>query len=106
MPASEPWPAVPAPADPVEFWLQRARCCGAPQLCGAVCMDDEESATQAQVVRRLDSAEAALARVAALAVASDDGTEYQHNGHPAGDGEPECPACWAAGIRYALGEGQ
>lgn len=55
----------PAPADPVEAWLTRARCCGAPQLCGARCMDDEESATEAAVVRRLDEAEARVPELVA-----------------------------------------
>lgn len=50
-------PVTAADADPVERWLRRARCCGAPQMCGARCMDDEESATEAAVVRRLDDAE-------------------------------------------------
>jgi hypothetical protein len=38
-----------------------------------------------------------------LTYASDDGTEYAHN-HPDGEGQPECPRCWADGIRQALGE--
>lgn len=42
--------------DPVECWLAASRCCGAPQLCGARCMDDEDSATGARVARELDDA--------------------------------------------------
>lgn len=42
--------------DPVEVWLAANRCCGAPQLCGARCMDDEDSATGARVARELDDA--------------------------------------------------
>jgi hypothetical protein len=68
-------------------------------------MDDERSQTEATVVRRLDEAEAALARVAALTLASDDGSEYEH-AHPEGDGEPECPACWVDSIRGALAGGE
>lgn len=61
------WPPVTAAdVDPVQVWLSRARCCGAPQLCGARCMDDAVSQTEAAVVRRLDEAEAAVARVAAV----------------------------------------
>lgn len=70
----EPWPAVAAPHDPVDFWLQRARCCGAPQLCGAICMDDERSQTEAQVVRRLDDAEHTLAAVREIAAGMRDTT--------------------------------
>lgn len=47
-------------------------------------------------------AEQIAAAVEALTYASDDGTEYEHNGHPDHEGEPECPACWVAGIRDAL----
>lgn len=46
--------------------------------------------------------EAAISRVRELTYASDDGTEYDHNGPAAVCGEPECPACWAAAIRRAL----
>lgn len=35
-----------------------------------------------------------------LTYASDDGTEHEHT-HPSG-GEPECPACWAEGIRATV----
>ncbi|UOK18044.1 hypothetical protein QLQ75_gp50 [Gordonia phage Santhid] len=45
---------------------------------------------------------AALARVEALTYASDDGSEWEHN--PRCQGEPDCPACWAAAIRWALNE--
>jgi hypothetical protein len=37
-----------------------------------------------------------------LTYASDDGTEYEHE-HDPFDGFPECPACWVADIRRALG---
>lgn len=67
IPEPAAWPAVPPPDDPVEFWLQRARCCGSPQSCGALCMDSEASQTEAAVVRRVDEAEAACARLSALA---------------------------------------
>lgn len=43
----------------------------------------------------------AVAKVRELAYASDDGTEYEHATIP-NCGEPECPACWAQGIRAAL----
>lgn len=43
---------------------------------------------------------AAVARVEALTYANDDGTEWQHL--YGCEGEPECPACWAASIRAAL----
>lgn len=66
-PGFGPAEAPPEDLDPVEAWLRRARCCGAPQMCGAVCMDDERSQTEAAVVRRLDDAEAACQRVGALA---------------------------------------
>ena len=45
---------------------------------------------------------AALRAAEALTYASDDGTEYEHNGHGPTDGEPECPACWVADLRTAL----
>lgn len=45
---------------------------------------------------------AVLDRLRKLTYASDDGTEYEHT-HPRGEGERECPACWAADIRAALG---
>lgn len=38
----------------------------------------------------------------ALILASDDGTEHGHNGHPDAEGEPECPGCWADAIRAIL----
>lgn len=44
-------------------------------------------------------------RLIALTYASDDDTEYEHNGHVDGEGEPDCPACWAQAIRQALGVG-
>lgn len=49
---------------------------------------------------RLPRALDALDAVLKLTYASDDGTEYEH-GH-SDWGEPECPACWAAGIRGAI----
>lgn len=56
--------------DPVECWLAASRCCGAPQLCGARCMDDEDSATAARVARELDDTRGKLvdaeAKVAAV----------------------------------------
>ena len=42
--------------------------------------------------------------VRALTYASNDGTEYEHNGHTENEGEPECPACWVNSIRRALEE--
>ena len=47
--------------------------------------------------------DARVRAVERLALAADDGTEYEHNGHPAHEGEAECPGCWALGIRNALG---
>ena len=47
--------------------------------------------------------DARIRAVERLALAADDGTEYEHNGHPAHEGEAECPGCWALGIRNALG---
>lgn len=41
-------------------------------------------------------------RVERLTYASDDGSEWEHNGHPPNEGEAECPGCWAADIRRAL----
>lgn len=55
----------------------------------------------ASAVREIDEMRAALDRVRALTYASDDGTEWEHI-HPPEEGEPECPACWAAGIRHAI----
>lgn len=40
--------------------------------------------------------------VVALTYASDDGTEYEHNGHADWEGEPECPGCWAKSLRALL----
>lgn len=48
-----------------------------------------------------DALAAKVSAVRALAYASDDGSEYMHNGHEF-SGEPDCPACWAADIRKAL----
>lgn len=45
--------------------------------------------------------EARLERVTALAVASDDGSEYEHD-HGIGDGHDQCPGCWAEDIRKAV----
>lgn len=50
----------------------------------------------------LARAEARIQDVRDVLLASDDGTEYEHNGHGAGEGEPECPGCWVEGIRRAL----
>jgi hypothetical protein len=57
--------------------------------------------------QRAMKAEAALAearqreeRVRALAAVGED---EPHNGHASFEGEPECPACWVAGIKAALG---
>lgn len=44
----------------------------------------------------------ALTAVLTLTYASDDGTEYEHTDHDPGEGEPECPACWADAIRDAI----
>lgn len=41
-------------------------------------------------------------RLELLALASDDGTEREHNGHAPHEGEAECPGCWAASIRDVL----
>lgn len=49
-----------------------------------------------------DSLRAQNQRLLQLTYASDDGTEYEHD-HAPGEGEPECPACWAADIRAVLG---
>ena len=71
--------------------------------------DDDEQDTAADraalivaTVNALPKLTAALRAVEKLAYASDDGTEYEHNGHDHLDGEPECPACWAEGIRNVL----
>lgn len=53
-------------ASPDEQLMARLRCCGAPQMCGALCMDDEESMAGARVVRRLDDAERTVAAVREL----------------------------------------
>lgn len=47
-------------------------------------------------------AEARIQAVRDALFASDDGTEYEHNGHRPTEGEPECPGCWVEGIRRAL----
>ena len=48
-----------------------------------------------------------LATMRATALASDDGTEHEHNGHAEHEGEPECPGCWAADLYRLLdGEGE
>ena len=63
---ASPWPAEPSPPEePDDAWLRVARCCGAPSLCGALCMGDAESMTAARIARRVDDAEAAVARVVA-----------------------------------------
>ena len=51
---------------------------------------------------RAERAEARIEAVERLALAADDGTEYEHNGHDPTEGEAECPGCWALGIRRAL----
>lgn len=51
---------------------------------------------------RAREAEARIKAVERLALAADDGTEYEHNGHDPAEGEAECPGCWALGIRRAL----
>lgn len=44
-------------------------------------------------------------RIMALTFASDDGTEWEHEGHPfPTGGQPDCPACWAKSIRAVLAE--
>lgn len=50
--------------------------------------------------KRARTAEAALDRVKAMTFASDDGTEWEHNDRC--EGEPSCPACWAADILRAI----
>jgi hypothetical protein len=40
-----------------------------------------------------------LNKVRALTFASDDGVEWHHTEHDEDEGEPDCPACWAASIR-------
>lgn len=59
-------------------------------------------AEQAAIVNRdtANRAEAALDRVKALTIASDDGAEWEHNDRC--EGEPSCPACWAADILRAI----
>lgn len=47
-------PPTPMERDMIDEWLRRNRCCGSPSLCGAVCMDDEESWQSALVARELD----------------------------------------------------
>lgn len=51
---------------------------------------------------RAEKAEARIQAVRGTLLASDDGTEYEHNGHRPAEGEPECPGCWAASILRAL----
>lgn len=51
---------------------------------------------------RATRAEERIKAVERLTYASDDGTEYEHNGHGPAEGEPECPGCWSLGIRRAL----
>ena len=55
-----------------------------------------------EVRAELDHAEARIQAVRDTLSASDDGTEYDHNGHQPFEGEPECPGCWVEGIRRAL----
>jgi hypothetical protein len=47
-------PLTPMEAEAVDQWLRARRCCGSPQLCGASCMDDEETWTETLVVREMD----------------------------------------------------
>lgn len=47
------------------------------------------------------AAQQRIDKALALTYASDDGTEYSHS-HRRGEGEPDCPACWAHDIRAAL----
>lgn len=59
-------------ASPEETLLRRLRCCGAPQQCGALCMDSEEDQAGARIVRRLDDAERTVAAVGELLRRLDD----------------------------------
>ncbi|APE10790.1 hypothetical protein BO226_17610 [Rhodococcus sp. 2G] len=69
-----------------------------PALLDALDRAEDYTKANQQIV---DQCVAALDRVRELTYASDDGTEYEHD-HPAGQGSPECPACWATAIRRAL----
>jgi hypothetical protein len=53
------------------------------------------------ILPRISALTSGRDRVLALAYASDDGSEYEHD-HGIGDGHDECPACWAEDIRRAL----
>lgn len=65
----------------------------------------ERDEARAQV-EALQAGNLALAQriqlVERLTYASNDGDEWEHNGHPPNGGEAECPGCWAADIRQAL----
>lgn len=75
----------------VEHWKSHAEEAG--RGFAQVCRDYARvSARNVELIRRME----------ALTFASDDGTEYMHNGHDPSGGEPECPGCWVAGIRAAL----
>ena len=64
--------------------------------------DDDLHRRNRKLTAERDELAATVERVREIAYASDDGTEYEH-GHGPLDGYPECPACWAADIRRALG---
>lgn len=48
----------------------------------------------------MDATETLCQALERMTYASDDGSEWEHN--PGCEGEAECPACWAQGIRAAL----
>ena len=62
----------------------------------------DERAAALDALEQVKVRDARIRAVERLALAADDGTEYEHNGHPAHEGEAECPGCWALGIRNAL----
>lgn len=69
---------------------------------GAARAGERELAAELSVLRSaLRAAKGHIDKALRLAFASDDGSEYEHT-HPASEGEPECPACWAVDIRAAL----
>ena len=62
----------------------------------------QERAAALDALEQIKVRDARIKAVGRLALAADDGTEYEHNGHDPAEGEAECPGCWALGIRRAL----
>ena len=62
----------------------------------------DERAAALDALEQIKARDARIEAVERLALAADDGTEYEHNGHDPAEGEAECPGCWALGIRRAL----